>query len=122
MSWLVLKTKKGRVYMDALDIYGIVENGTYCDVHTTLFPDGISVEHEFDLLIQAHMEALLDEDEEDSCDEQEQGDDAGDGDDTLTTCPACGCSSRDCNGLRASCDCDMVDVHVGRRDDVHDDG
>ena len=82
MSWLILKTDSGRMYMDARDVYGILERkgSKDCDIHTTLFPDGITVRHSFDMLVQAHTEALSDEDEsETDCDDLEMEDDDPDG-------------------------------------------
>lgn len=56
MTWCVMSIGKERLYMDMRDLYAVMERpgGKAVDIYSTLFPDGITVDHTFDEVTTLH--------------------------------------------------------------------
>ena len=96
MTWAVLKAGKERVFMDMRDIYAVWERPDKkgCDVYTALFPDGVTIDHPFDLIINTYQEVMNDADQDG---ELESPDGDGDGDAGCALCVngECQCGADD---------------------------
>ena len=69
--WFVTKVGKEKLLMDLKDVYAVMSRGPKeTDIYCTIFPEGITVDHNFDDIL-ASMEHMESEDEleetEDEC-------------------------------------------------------
>ena len=68
MAFMILKTPgDGKVMVPIETFMGAVSNATrddWTDIHTTAFPDGITVQTSFEGFVEAYTQALLAEPEE----------------------------------------------------------
>jgi len=80
MTWAVLQTDKGKWVTWAPSITDVFERESgHCDVHTLMFPDGVTVRHDVSILLEL-LEVLYEQhyDENDSGHGEEPVPDCGD--------------------------------------------
>lgn len=71
---MVVMAGKNRMLLDAKDVYNVLERSAKeCDLYTTVFPEGITIDHGFETVVESLAEALCAQPEEED-EEDEDGD------------------------------------------------